>query len=326
MKNFLSVILTGLLIFSTAFAGDGDGGYAGSFFQIPIGARPTALGGAYTAVADDGAGPLYNPAGITIQRSKLFATSYRALTLDRDLGYISLVLPSRENSAIGFNWHYFRAGGVQMRDGNGREVGDELAYTSHAISLLFAKQFESYLSVGMRASYLQSFFAEMSSFSVGIDLGAMLYLNQFLDRESRDSYPLQDMRVGLAVRNIAAKFRWNSDDYNRTYGGPSGGVDQQDDLPIEVALGVSTRLLQTKLMLTSDLVVNAKQSPRFHSGVEYLITPIFMIRAGFDNGRLTAGTGYLFDFSGYKLAADYAFSTEKAGEGSEHIFSFDLLF
>ena len=327
MRHYLSLILLlSLYVVTSPLAEEGDGGYAGSFFQIPIGARPTALGGAYTAVADDGAAPLYNPAGITIQRSKLFATSYRTLALDRDLGYITLTFPSRENSTIGFNWHYFHAGGVQMRDSNGREVGEEIGFTSHAVSLLFAKQFESYLSVGLRASYLQSLFAEMSSFSVGIDVGAMLFVNQLLDRESRDRYALQDMRVGIAVRNIAAKFRWNSDDFNRAYGGPSGGTDKEDAVPLEVALGISTRVLETKLMLTSDLVVNDKQAAMFHAGAEYVVTPLFAVRAGFDDGRLTAGTGYLFEFSGYKLAADYAFSSDKADEGSEHIFSFDLLF
>ena len=51
-----------------------------------------------------------------------------------------------------------------------------------------------------------------------------------------------------------------------------------------------------------------------------------MLRAGYGDGRLAAGTGYLFAVGKHQLAIDYAFSTDKADEGSEHIFSFDLLF
>ena len=66
MKNpFLIIIGFALLGVSSLQAqADARGGYAGSFFQIPAGARPTAMGGAYTAISNDGAAPLFNPAGL----------------------------------------------------------------------------------------------------------------------------------------------------------------------------------------------------------------------------------------------------------------------
>jgi len=81
-QRLLAALLALTLVIGTALpasAADGDGGYAGSYFQIPIGARPAAMGGAYLAVSDDGAAPLYNPAGIALMKKKLFAISYRVL-------------------------------------------------------------------------------------------------------------------------------------------------------------------------------------------------------------------------------------------------------
>lgn len=307
-------------------AADGDGGYAGSFFQIPIGARPTAMGGAYLAISNDGAAPLFNPAGLATIRHKIFATSYRAMQLDRSLGYITLMVPTRDNSALGVNCHYFDAGDVAMRNSDGRKTGDDIGFTSLAWSVVFSKRFEKYLSVGMKAGYLYSRFAEMVSSSAGIDLGMMLYISQLYDRERRGNMAMQDMRLGLVVRNLGATYRWNSTNYNTTISGDPGGVEQEDAVPIEVGLGLSARFFNRKLLLATDVIANEKQNPRLNAGAEYFVVPEFALRIGFSDMRLTAGTGYVFKIGNQVLAIDYAFATDKADEGSEHIFSFDMLF
>src|SRR5580765_1256056 len=38
--------------------------YAGEFLKIPVGARAVAMGGAFTAIADDATSPFWNPAGM----------------------------------------------------------------------------------------------------------------------------------------------------------------------------------------------------------------------------------------------------------------------
>ncbi|MCH7947504.1 MAG: hypothetical protein IIC66_06860, partial [candidate division Zixibacteria bacterium] len=84
--------------------------------------------------------------------------------------------------------------------------------------------------------------------------------------------------------------------------------------------------LNKTLNLAVDLLKHNKSHIRFHTGAEYLVEQKFAIRAGLSDGSFTAGTGYLFKLGGNTLAIDYAFSTDKAGQGEEHIFSFDILF
>ncbi len=324
MKRTAAIVIA-VLLATPVWAEDGDGGYAGAQFQIPIGARPAGMGGAYLGVSDDGAGPLYNPAGIVSADHKLFATSYRVMDLDRKLGYLTFLLPTREKSVVGLNWHYFGSGSVQRRDSDGREIDGELSYNNHAVSALFAKRFEDYLSLGMRATYLHATFAEMASYSIGIDAGVMLYVSQLFDRDRREFMAVQDIRLGLVVKNIAAKYRWESGDYNVVYGGTFGS-EQDDEVPLEVGLGGSARFLDRKLLVAADAYKNTEQDPRLHIGAEYFVVPELALRGGFSNGRLAAGTGYMFKFGRQMLAIDYAFSTDREDEGSEHIFSFDLLF
>ncbi len=329
IKHISYILLLSLLVLPFAdrlCAADGDGGYVGSYFQIPIGARPTAMGGAYLAVSDDGAAPMFNPAGIAIIKHKLFATSYRAMGLDRSLGYVTLLFPAHNFSAIGVNWHYFSSGNIATRNNDGRLTGGELSFNSHDFSVIFAKRFESYLSVGMRAGYLYSRFAEMSAFSVGIDLGMMLYLSQFFDREKRIDMFVKDWQLGVTVKNLGGNYRWNTANYNAVYGGSIGGVEQEDKFPVEVGLGMSARFFERKLLVAADILKNEKQDPFFHAGAEYFVSPEFALRSGYSDGRFTVGTGYMFKIGRQLLAIDYAFTTDKANEGSDHIFSFDFLF
>ncbi len=326
-KLVWSFALAALLMTAAGRAADGDGGYAGSFLQVPIGARPTAMGGAYIAVSNDGAGPLYNPAGLANITRPIFATSYRFLQLDRKLGYATLLFPVKNQAMLGVHWLYAGSGSVAMRDADGLLTGDLFSFNSHVFSIVFAKRFENYLAVGTKLNYIYERMPQVSAQSVGFDFGGMLYVNEFIDRERRDQLFVQDLQVGLTVKNIANKLNWNSEQFNQAYANlGSLGFEQVDQIPIEVGLGISGRMIKRKLLTDIDIVKNTKQHVMFHGGAEFFVTPEFALRSGYSEHRFTAGTGYVFKLKKSVLAIDYAFSTDRAGEGSEHIFSFDFLY
>jgi hypothetical protein len=58
--------------------------YAGEFLKIPVGARAVAMGGAFTAVADDATSPFWNPAGMVY-------LPYREVFLEHNEQFGSLV-------------------------------------------------------------------------------------------------------------------------------------------------------------------------------------------------------------------------------------------
>ncbi len=327
MLRFTTVSLMLALLAIPVVADSGDGGYAAPFFQIPIGARPTAMGGAYLAISNDGAGALFNPAGLVTLKRPMFATSYRAMQLDRKLGYATIMLPTLHNSALGINWLYSGSGAIARRNYDGDLIGDEISLNNHVFSIVFAKRFEDALALGIKASYLHSTFAEMTSYSVSIDIGAMIYADWLFGRERYGTLPIDDLQFGLVLKNLDASYLWNSEGYVHRYvDGDGVGTEQEDTVPMEFGLGISGRFLDRKLLVATDFLKNTKQGLKLHVGGEYFLKPEFAFRGGFSDGRLTAGTGYVFKIGSQVLAIDYAFSTDKADEGSEHIFSFDLLF
>ncbi|HWR84231.1 MAG TPA: PorV/PorQ family protein [Candidatus Deferrimicrobium sp.] len=328
MKHSLAGIIASVLILSSAArASNGDGGYAAPFFQIPMGARPTGLGGAYLGVSDDGAGPLFNPAGLADLSRPVLGTAYRSLSLDRVMGYVTVTFPARGQAAVGLNWLYAGSGEVMARDQNGVELGHTLGMASHAFSALFAKKFEDYLSAGLKASYLQASFAEMTAFSVSFDFGVMLYLNSFFGRETQYTMPVQDMRLGLTVMHVAAEYRWHNENYLHEFRDANAlGTQQNDAVPAEVGVGGSARFINKKLLAAADLRKNDKQDIVFHGGAEYLLVKQLSLRSGYSDKRFAAGAGFTFAFGKRILAIDYAFSSGKVAEGSDHIFSLDLQF
>ncbi len=321
-KIFVGIISLFLVTASSLYSQDGNGGYAGSFLQIPIGARPTALGGAYTAISNDGSGPLFNPAGIATIQNKLFSSSYRTMQLDRSLGYLTLLFPAQSQAVIGINWLYAGSGSVDERNIDGDNLGRSVTFNNHDIAVVFAKRFEDYLSFGARLSYLQASLEDMQTALVSFDLGFIVYMDGFVSREERYLKSIQDLKIGFVVKNLGAKYRWDGSELSNT----TSSTIQEDDVPIEFRLGVSGRIMDKKLLFSSDISKNTKQDVRLHFGLEYTHLQKLALRTGLDGKRLAAGFGYLFNLGNHTLALDYAFSADKVGEGSEHIFSFDILF
>lgn len=330
MKRAVLIVLTALAVLSAADAGvrgaTADGGIAASFLQVPIGARPAGMGGAYRAVSNDGAGILYNPAGVCMLNRPLFGVSYRVMRLDRVMGYATFLTPAKNQAVLGANWLYAGSGSVAMRTSDGHLTGENFQLNSSVFGGIFAKRFEDLLAVGMKINYFHMTIPSVTAYSVGIDLGTMLYVSSLVDRESRDKLPVQEIQIGLTVKNLAAKMRWNSEQFLQSRSGNKIGSVQEDTLHVEYGLGGSARFLRQRLLVAIDAVKNSVQGIRFHAGGEYYLSDDFALRIGHSDGRFTAGTGYLFKVGTMQYAIDYAFSADRVDEGSEHIFSLDVLF
>ncbi len=328
MRFGLFVFLVLIALSSSIVLGaDGSAGYAGSFLEIPIGARPASMGGAYLALSDDGSGPLYNPAGAANLKKKLFTSSYRVMGLDRTLAYASIIFPTQGNSVLGINWLYAGSGSVEARNSVGQLLGHAVSLNTHDFGVLFAKRFENAMSAGLKLNYYHADFTEITSSSIGIDFGVMLYVDQFFSRENRDLLPVKNIQIGAVAKNIGSRFIWNNSNYMSRYRGAGTASSQQEDnIPAEFGLGGSAGFFQQHLTLAADLLKSSKSDIRFHGGAEYLYMKKVALRGGISDGSPTIGGGYLFKLGKSVMAIDYAFSADKVGEGQEHIFSFDILF
>jgi opacity protein-like surface antigen len=327
MKKILVVLVILAACGAASWGAEGDGGYAGAAFQVPLGARPTAMGGAYIGLSDDVSGVMYNPAGLAGIPYREFGTSYRIMTIDRKLGFASVIFPIQGMATLGVQWTYAGSGAVAERDRDGALVGRDFSQNTHQFGLTFAKRFEPWLGVGVNISYIYSKVPQISSNSVGFDFGCMIHVIELIDRERRDKFFAQDVRVGLVVRNITKQFRWNSEKYLKAYTTDGTGFEQTDKFPVEVGLGGSAKFVKRKLTIAADVVKNEKQSMKARFGGEYLLRSELALRAGYSIYGFAAGAGFQFDLNPKQtLGIDYAFSTGRADEGSEHLFSIGFRF
>lgn len=324
MKIFVIYCLVFVLALPlSALAGsDGKGGQPAAFLDLNIGGRPAAMGGAYSAVAEGGIGMLYNPAGIAQSSKHSFAFSYRAMHLDRRLGYASFILPARDQASLGFHWLYAGTSSLEERDNQGNILpGDGISYNENLIGIDFAKQFGQFLLAGGKVFYVQNNIAGINSYTVGIDLGMMAKLDMrktFL----RNVFPL--FRAGLVAKNLGATYKWTTTDYWRTRGQDQGAA-VEENFPVNFRPGIAFEKPNAYL-LAADIEFTDASVIKTHLGGEYTYRRMYSIRAGLDDMHPTFGAGLLKRFDGFAIKVDLSYLADKVDEGDDFLISFDVIF
>lgn len=289
---------------STAVAED-YGGYAGAYLQLSVHPRATGMGNAFTAVSDDVTGLFYNPgAAAQVQRFS-FGGAYRALSLDRSLQQFAVIFPVRGEAAIGLSGELASMDGIEGRTRRGEPTG-ELDNLDAVISITFARRFSEYLSIGGNARYYYKKLAGTSAYSAGFDVGSMIHLAR--GEALPDDFPADLLRFGLAIRNIAAKYPWNTGDYWQTQG--LLGTDVEDKVPLDIVAGASVLLLDSRLLVAADGEKSEKKSVKLNVGAEAKPIQYVALRSGLAQGRPTFGLGFFTHFGKVDMQIDIA--VEKA--------------
>lgn len=337
MKKIIIYIWLAIISLSvSSFAERGTGGFAGAYMELAAEPRPAAMGGAYIAISDDAAGQLYNPAGVTAIRQAIFTSSFRSMTLGRSIGFASLLLPTRQESALGISWQYVGSGSVDVRNEDGDKMGMSFSANEHIFAITFAKQFTPFLGLGSKLQYLlkDGFSAggaigsrnydiiyDNGASSIGINLGAMLYVDSLFEYGEMEYKAINDIKIGLVFKNMAAEYRWTSNKNPNMTSAPD------DKFPLIYCGGISFKSFQRKLLFAFDLEKVDMRPIAVRFGGEYVYNNKFALRTGFDDGIITGGIGYHFSMGAANiLEFDYAFSSARVDEGSDHLFGFHFKF
>jgi len=99
-----------------------------SFLDIPVGARPAAMGGAYSALATDAYAPVWNPAGLGAIPDKSLATQYLSYLDTIQYEHLSYVHPLGGGRGLGGSIQYLGSGNIAGADAAGNSTGD---FSSH---------------------------------------------------------------------------------------------------------------------------------------------------------------------------------------------------
>ncbi len=307
VKHVILLFTTLLIFFVPAFCGAADPGTSGAdLLTVPVGVRPAALGGTYSAFGDDVYVIGYNPAGLA-------RISKYNLGLDHVEGYagvetesISVAVPTQKYGNIGGQLIYRHMPTIQ----NTLATDPPVNASDFVLTVADAQQFGK-LSLGGAFKVIYSTLGDKQAFSQAIDVGIKI---QVLETD-----------FAAVVQNIgpAVQFQPNS--------------QSQDPLPLTFRVALSRPLLVSP---ASTLLVSAEglnvrdQGNQASMGVEYWHRSILALRAGYHlteqgnlQGGLSLGAGLRYNLG--RLEYELGFAWRPSQISSDFIASsylFGLLF
>ena len=267
--------------------GEADGG-GSSVFSFGAGNRALALGGAYTSIGGDASAVVWNPAGLAIVPRKEFQGTQASLYgLDVSEQYGAFALPSWRWGTAAVGFRRFAVDGIEQRDDRNVLLSGDLSDSQTEFKVSYARTVSDHWNLGGSVKMHRQNLAGFSDFGVGLDLGALVKPALVIGHESAWARRLD---LGVAVRNAIE---------------PSLRLDQEsvpDPIALRGGVSYSHPFLENGTILGAiDVEKQKDRNANLHLGLEVVPHEVLALRAGLNDGRLTAGAGirwklYSFDY------------------------------
>jgi len=308
MKPILKNVVLILCVNQWLVAGGMEnGGYAGAYQRIGVGARSLAMGNTGVATAADGFCVYYNAARLPFLESRRLATSYAFMTLDRQYHYVGLALPLQPAAGMSVAWLHAGVRDIQGRTSTG--MPDDVYQTGEdALIMSFANRFHPRLAAGVSLKILRHSLPELSGKGIGFDVGLLFRLFDFLT-------------IGLQLKDISASYTWNTQELFSETGG-----NYTERFPQLLKMGFAFTH-PGQMVITGDLEISDKRDYRAYFGGEYSFSDQFFVRLGLNHLSPTIGGGLSYGLFGKtNTRIDYCALFGHAGEGLTHIFGWEFGF
>lgn len=271
-----------------------------TLLKVESGARPAAMGEAFTSIGGDPLSQYYNPAGAAGAASAADGPDFLAYlghtayweNITFETGFVTL---KHGGVSYSFGVRLAQISNLEAR-GDVASVDPLFLFESRDVSLKFgvAYPFTDKLSLGVGAGWIIEKISFFKSTAFNIDLGA-LYAHS------------DKLALGFSVTSIGENIRFDTTDVS---------------LPTTVRGGASYR---ARDLLFSVDGVHVDNEFHAHFGAEYTRVERLSLRAGFQSGydskNFTAGAG----FSDKNLRIDYAFVPYQDNLGTTHQFGLTIL-
>ena len=286
------------------------GTFDGQFLKIPIGARATAMGGAFVAVADDASSVYWNPAGIARLTGNIVSVNHLNWVADINMTQGSYVF------SLGFlpGMLAFSVRSLYMDDQEVTTVfqpdGDgtffDAGYSS--FGLTYARSLTDKFSVGVTGSLIHAGLDDLSSNAVAFDIGT-LYDTGF-----------RSLKIGMEIANMGTELSYLSGSENGR-------------LPIMFRVGASINMVNSldhQVLATGEFSHPPDNKERLNAGGEYAFKDFFFVRGGYNFGydveNLSGGLGIKFPSSlSSETRFDYSY-TDLSELSGAHRFSLEVHF
>ena len=303
----------------------------GAFSRMGFGARGIGMGNALSAVTEGNLVSYYNPALSPFQKNNSFQTSYSFLSLDRSLNFLNFTKKfefgtqtdaegnTKPRSTAGISAGIINAGvsKIDSRDNQGRKLGD-ISTSENQFFVSVANRFSNKLAIGIAFKfYYYKLYEEVTSTSLGIDIGALYLLNE-------------NITISFMISDLNSKYAW---DTGNLFG--TSGLKTDDKFPISKKVGASYKFADQNLIVAAEFENSNAGTNIFRGGAEYMVYENLFLRAGFDKFNISnsdfpvrpsAGFSYQYKLSSTIIGIDYAFAMEPYSLFDQHIVGINLNF
>lgn len=316
-----------LVLALTATASAQSGTAAAEFLNIPLGARATAMGGAFGATAADGAALYWNPAGLAGMRDAQASFEYARWYVGSDVNFVSVASPTPFGTiAVGVTaLTYADMDVIEEAVNNQQPTGETFSAGSYAVSLGYGRALTDRFSMGGTVKVVREQIANSAATGVAFDIGTLFVT------------PFEGVRLGASISNFGPKMQISGSDLNIPFDplpGQNGNnnsipgriATDAYDLPLTMRVGLATEVYEragTRVTVAVDALSPSAAGQHVNVGAEVgLLGGLVQARGGVQElfmdestRSFTVGGGLRYDFGGLNLAADYAFEAAEYFDG-----------
>ncbi len=269
------------------------------FLNEGMGARATAMAGAFVAVPEGSNMVYWNPAGLISQRTLELMVTHTEFIQGLRNDYLTFSLPLDQHQAIGFNTYFSYVNSLEKLSDLSGIPATYAAYDIY-FTAAWAYRFQpgQSLGVGFKGIYQQ--IDDFTAWSGAVDLGYLI-----------DNFMIKKLAFGITLRNMGLPVKFIHTGYW---------------LPMTASCGASYRLFNDELLCSFAIQKPYQQELIFSLGAEYTLEDVFYLRAGYKYAQFGndlgpwsgASFGVGAEISDYKL--DYSY-TPFGDLGDVHRFS-----
>ena len=261
----------------------GTSGFA--FLKINYSARATAMGNAYTALADNADAVFFNPAGLQAMNKPQATVSYLNYFEGIQAGSFSYFRAYNKNLKYAAFMQYMSGSETRtLSDPNGEYLGEDgtFGFSNTVMGLGGSYYINPLITVGANVKFLIDILDQNSASALAVDLA-------ILHQTTNDN-----LKLGVALKNFGTQIS----SYTES--------DYEEDLPNTISVGFS---YNPNEKFYANLDVNKPLAGDYaaHVGLEYQIHELLALRSGYKSKAedWKAG-GDLEIFSGISLGLGFA--------------------
>jgi hypothetical protein len=224
--------------------GKSDTGTSGAaFLKIGPGARPAAMGEAFTGVADDIHSIYWNPAGLaTLDHPELTAMHMQWFQ-SIDYEFASFAYPMKDGKGTwGLSIQNLHTDDIQRRTEDTDEAIDEFGASDSAYGISYAYPLSDRLSLGSNFKFIRQTLDSVHANAYAMDAGVLYDIDW------------HSLRLGGSIQNLGTKIKF---------------VSESDPLPLTIRLGASVQPIPKRILLSSDLIFPRDHEIGIALGGEY---------------------------------------------------------